>query len=151
MSDMAVSAFRTDLEKLVDLRMKEAKILLDHQVWDGAYYLAGYAVEFALKVRIISDLMKSDGFPDLNFAKKFYQHELTALLALTKLKDEMTTDPSVSAHWEIAKDWSEQSRYQIGRTEKDAPGLYDAIEKGGGCRGSRRAGRRSIERRPPAH
>ncbi|OYV86886.1 MAG: DNA-binding protein, partial [Planctomycetia bacterium 21-64-5] len=45
---------RSDFEKLVDLRMKEAKLLLDQSDWDGAYYLVGYAVEGALKIRIIS-------------------------------------------------------------------------------------------------
>ena len=28
------------------------------------------------------------------------------------------------------KDWSEQSRYEIGKAEKEAMELYDAIEKG---------------------
>ena len=36
------------------LRLREAKLLLDAKDWDGAYYLAGYAVEFALKIRIIA-------------------------------------------------------------------------------------------------
>ena len=31
---------------------------------------------------------------------------------------------------EIVKDWSEQSRYEIGKTEQEATDLYDAIEKG---------------------
>src|SRR5206468_5721773 len=61
---MTVVTSRSDFEKLMVLRMKEAKLLLDQKDWDGAYYLAGYAVEFALKIRIISQLMKSNSFPD---------------------------------------------------------------------------------------
>lgn len=51
---MTVVTSRSDFEKLMDLRLWEAKLLLDQQDWDGTYYLAGYAVEFALKIRIIA-------------------------------------------------------------------------------------------------
>src|SRR5882724_5210014 len=47
---MTVVTSRADFEKLMDLRMKEAKLLLDQKDWDGAYYLSGYAVEFATKL-----------------------------------------------------------------------------------------------------
>src|SRR5437588_13131410 len=68
---MTVVTSRSDFEKLMDLRLKEAKLLLDQKDWDGAYYLAGYAVEFALKIRIISQLMKSDSFPEKRLAENF--------------------------------------------------------------------------------
>ena len=127
---MAVVTSRADFEKLMDLRMKEAKLLLDQKDWDGAYYLVGYAVEFALKIRIISQLMKSDSFPDKKLAENFYKHELTLLRKLAGLDDEMNKDTAISAYWAIVSGWSEQSRYEIGRTEKEATDLYDAIEKG---------------------
>src|SRR5437588_4811383 len=120
---MTVVTSRADFERLMLLRMKEAKHLLDQKDGDGAYYLAGYAVEFALKIRIISQLMKSDSFPDKKLAENFYKHELTLLRKLAGLEDEMDSDGAVSPQWEIVKDWSEQSRYQIGKTEKDATEL----------------------------
>ncbi len=46
------------------------------------------------------------------------------------LDDEMDNDAAVSSQWNIVKDWSEQSRYEIGRTEKETTDLYEAIEKG---------------------
>ncbi len=127
---MTVVTSRADFEKLMDLRMKEAKLLLDQKDWDGAYYLAGYAVEFALKIRIISQLLKSDSFPDKKLAENFYKHELTLLRKLAGLDDEMDNEAAVSPQWDIVKDWSEQSRYEIGKAEKEATDLYDAIEKG---------------------
>jgi len=127
---MPVVTSRADFEKLMDLRMKEAKLLLDQKDWDGAYYLAGYAVEFALKIRIISQLMKSDSFPEKKLAGHFYKHELTLLRKLAGLDDEMDNDAAVSPQWDLVKDWSEQTRYEIGKTEKEATDLYDAIEKG---------------------
>jgi HEPN domain-containing protein len=127
---MIVVTSRADFEKLIALRMSEAKLLLDQKDWDGAYYLAGYAVEFALKVRIISQLMKSDSFPDKKLAENFYKHELTLLRKLAELDDEMDKDATVSLQWDIVKDWNEQSRYEIGRMEPEARDLYEAIEKG---------------------
>ena len=127
---MAVVTSRADFEKLMDLRLKEAKLLLDQKDWDGAYYLAGYAVEFALKIRIISQLMKSDSFPDKKLAENFYKHELSLLRNLAGLDDEMDNDAGISPQWDIVRNWSEQTRYQIGKTEKEAVDLYEAIEKG---------------------
>lgn len=127
---MTIVTSRADFEKLMVLRMKEAKLLLDQKDWDGAYYLAGYAVEFALKIRVISQLMKSDSFPDKKLAEDFYKHDLTVLRKAARLHDEMDKDAAVRSHWDIVKGWSEQSRYEIGKAEKQAIDLYDAIEKG---------------------
>jgi len=127
---MTVVTSRSNFEKLMDLRMKEAKLLLDKKDWDGAYYLVGYAVEFALKIRIISQLMQSDSFPDKKLAENFYKHELTLLRKLADLDVEMDDDAGVSPQWGIVKDWSEQSRYGIGKTEYEATDLYEAIERG---------------------
>jgi len=46
---MTVVTSQSDFEKLMVLRLKEAELLLRHRDWDGAYYLAGYAVEFTLR------------------------------------------------------------------------------------------------------
>ena len=127
---MIVVTTRSDFEKLMELRLKEAKHLLDQSDWDGAYYLSGYAVEFALKIRIIAQLMKSDSFPDKKLAENFYKHELTLLRKLAGLDDEMNNDAAVSPQWDIVKDWSEQTRYTLGKTEPEARDLYEAIEKG---------------------
>lgn len=127
---MTVVTSRADFEKLMDLRMKEAKLLLDQKDWDGAYYLVGYAVEFALKIRIISRLMKSDSFPEKKLAENFYKHELTLLRNFAGLEDEMDNDAAVRDQWKTVKDWNEQSRYQIGKGANDATDLYNAIENG---------------------
>lgn len=43
---------RTDFQQLADSRLLEAKTLLANNLFDGAVYLAGYALELALKARI---------------------------------------------------------------------------------------------------
>ncbi len=127
---MTVVTSKSVFEKLMKLRLEEANLLLTHKDWDGAYYLAGYAVEFALKIRIIANLIKSDSFPDKKLAENFYKHELTLLRKLAELDDEMDNDSVVSPQWDIVKDWSEQARYMVGKSEKDATDLYDAIKDG---------------------
>jgi HEPN domain-containing protein len=66
------------------MRLDEAKVLLDAGKWAGAYYLAGYAVECALKA-CVARLMQAEVFPDKDFAVKCYTHNLEALLALAGL------------------------------------------------------------------
>jgi hypothetical protein len=126
---MTVVTSRADFEKLLALRLAEANILLAQNDWGGAYYLAGYAIEFALKIRIISQVMKSDSFPDKKLAENFYKHDLAVLRKAAGLEDEMSQDTVVDAQWDFVKDWSEQSRYQVGKTEQQARNLCDAIEK----------------------
>ena len=127
---MTVVTSRADFEKLTEIRMVEAKHLLIQEDWDGAYYLAGYAVEFALKIRMIARLMKSDSFPDRKLTENFYKHDLTVIRKSAGLDDEMDEDGAVSPQWDTVKDWSKQSRYQIGKTKKEAKDFYDAIENG---------------------
>jgi HEPN domain-containing protein len=54
---------RKDLQALSNVRLKEAKALLGAGLWDGAYYLAGYAVECALKACIAKQTQRYE-FPD---------------------------------------------------------------------------------------
>ena len=67
---------KTDLEQLADLRLAEAVALLGltPPMPDGAYYLAGYAVECALKA-CIAKLTDRHDFPDKNFAAKCFTHK----------------------------------------------------------------------------
>ncbi|HEY5313026.1 MAG TPA: hypothetical protein VIK18_10925 [Pirellulales bacterium] len=121
---------RAEFEQLIDLRLLEAKALLDRGYWDGAYYLAGYSIEYALKIRLIAELMRSNSFPDRLLAAKFYQHNLQELRKLARMEGEMDADPALKIQWAIVRDWSEQSRYASGKTEKEARELLDAIENG---------------------
>ena len=43
---------RNDFQQLADVRINEAEALLVQGKYDGAYYLAGYAVECGLKACI---------------------------------------------------------------------------------------------------
>src|SRR5207248_9891874 len=60
--------------------------LLDLGMWDGAYYLAGYAVEVALKACIIKAVMATDAFPEKKFSENCWTHDLEKLIVLAGLK-----------------------------------------------------------------
>lgn len=68
---------RSDFKKLAVLRLKEAKVLLDNKCYEGAYYLAGYAVECALKACIAKNTKRFEFPPKPKFVQDLYQHDLT--------------------------------------------------------------------------
>ena len=53
---------QAEFQRLADERVEEARALLAVGKWGGAYYLAGYGVELALKSCIIKHLMATDAF-----------------------------------------------------------------------------------------
>ena len=72
---------RKNLQTLTELRLKEAKVLLDQGFQDGAYYLLGYAVECALKSCIAKQFREYD-FPDKKLVLDSHTHELSKLLSV---------------------------------------------------------------------
>lgn len=121
---------QAEFRALADVRLAEAKGLLDLGMWDGAYYLTGYAVEVALKACIIKKLMATDAFPKKSFSTDCYTHSVESLLDLAGLHSARAVataaDPSLSTNWGLSKDWSEQKRYHR-ITEAEARALYDAV------------------------
>ena len=111
------------------MRIREAKILLDADEGSGAYYLAGYAVECALKACIAAKF-KEHEFPDKNFVMQIYSHDLENLLRHAGLENDPGLDPKSNSklrdYWSIVKDWDETKRYEE-TTRKDAEALYSAI------------------------
>ena len=69
---------RTDLQLLADDRLADAEILLANGRFGAAYYLAGYAVECALKA-CIAKLTKAEDFPIKNSTSTVYMHDLKKL------------------------------------------------------------------------
>lgn len=121
---------RVEFQELAVVRIAEAKALLDAGHFDGAYYLAGYAVECALKA-CVARLTKPDDFPPHHgVVAKYYTHNVEVLVEHALLNPMRTQDfqanPALAANWAIAKRWSEGSRYTR-VTAADANRLYDAI------------------------
>ncbi|MGP8244963.1 MAG: hypothetical protein ACLQVN_10650 [Bryobacteraceae bacterium] len=70
---------RKDLQLLARTRLAEAKALSGTGFPDGAYYLAGYAVECALKACIARGTRRHD-FPDKGSVDASYTHKLKDLV-----------------------------------------------------------------------
>ena len=121
---------RADFHKLTEIRMKEAKVLLDRKCHEGAYYLAGYAVECALKACIAKRTLAHDFPPKPQVVRDYYQHDIPSLAKLAGLESELNKRLSVvqfSANWALVSKWSEQGRYETHIDSKDARDLYRAI------------------------
>ena len=122
---------RTELQTLAEIRVKEAKALLDAGLWDGAYYLAGYAVEFALKACILARVERTGViFEDKKFSEKCWTHDLNELITLAELeanrKAEASAKPQFGVYWTLVAKWSEKARYER-KSQADAEALYQAI------------------------
>lgn len=122
---------RADLQQLAELRLREAQALLVAGLADGAYYLAGYAVECALKACIAKRTREHD-FPDKKLVDDSYTHNLKELFRLAELKSdwdaELSVNPAQKTNWTVVQSWSEASRYERRRTPQETIDLLNAIE-----------------------
>jgi len=113
------------------LRLQEATALLRHGYPQGAYYLAGYAVECALKACIAKRTGRFD-FPDKRVANEAWKHDLEALLGTAGLADELAKElersKSLELNWNLVRDWSEESRYLTDIPVEDAKLLLGACK-----------------------
>jgi len=122
---------RADFQQLADLRMAEAHALLTlpRPMPDAAFYLAGYAVECALKACIAKGFGLEE-WPDKQFVADCHTHEILKLVKLADIEKVRAADaaanPKLATNWTIVKDWSERSRYERHDLAK-AQRLYEAI------------------------
>ena len=121
---------RADLQTLADLRVGDAKVLLDGGRFAAAYYLLGYAVECALKASVAKQIRQRD-FPDKQLILDSYTHDLEKLLRISGLRSEfdkrVATDKPFEVSWTTIKDWNENSRYDATTTEVKARDLFGAV------------------------
>jgi hypothetical protein len=115
--------------------VRDAEVLLASEQWPGAYHMAGYALECALKSCILKHIddtgiiFKDKEYLD-KLPKKLWTHDLEQLMDLANLRVEFDqacgANPQLGAHWGIAKDWVEISRYER-KSKDEASALYKAI------------------------
>lgn len=115
-------------------RIADAQSLLASGRWSFAYYVAGYAVECALKSCVLSRTVHTGAvFTDRKFAEKCFTHDLEALVTLAGLRAEWDARSAASyaggqfaRFWTVVAQWKETSRYQP-KTEGEAKDLFEAI------------------------
>ena len=127
MRDVAI--YRRDFRTLAELRAEEARVLLRSRRQLGAYYLAGYAVECALKACIAKQRKRFEFPPKRSIVERMYSHNLDSLLDAADLKaqleKEIAANPDFAANWNTVRDWTSESRYETsGLNGKE---LYNAV------------------------
>lgn len=112
---------RSDLKKLAVMRLSDAKALLKTRRNNaGAYYIAGYTVECAIKACIAK---KQGQYPFPEFIKendlraKYYTHSLEILIKTadlqSRLDSERNTNADFNRNWRlVSTTWDETYRYQ---------------------------------------
>lgn len=104
---------RQEFQRLAEERLEDAEALLSAGRFGGAYYVAGYAVECALKA-CIARKTRAESWPPKNVDKSHYTHDLEKLLLTAGLKNDqqLETDGNLKTNWLAVSDWSEESRYE---------------------------------------
>ena len=115
-----VSVNRREFQVLSRIRLREARALAKLGMHHGAYYLAGYCIECALKACIAKATRRHE-FPDKKRADLSYTHNLRDLLrvaGLEKTQEQAAQrDPVFLKKWDIVPLWSERSRYVTSSAE----------------------------------
>lgn len=110
---------RKDFQRLAELRAKEAATLSKTGSQQGAYYLAGFAVECALKACIAKHTRRHDFPADKDYAGKVYTHNLDQLLKLAhldaQLDIDMKTQSQLAKNWDLVRGWKVDSRYETSK------------------------------------
>ncbi|WP_155992217.1 HEPN domain-containing protein [Fodinicurvata fenggangensis] len=113
---MAHGLKKADLQTLAQTKVDDALLLFDRGRFSNAYYLGGYAVEFALKACIAARI-ETDTIPDKKFVTSIFTHDLVTLINVSGLSNELkkqeNSDDEFHANWGIVSKWSEQKRYEV--------------------------------------
>ena len=122
---------RTDLQLLSQERLYDAQALIAASRWSGAYYLAGYSLECALKSSVLRHLEQTGIiFEDKRFVEKCWTHDLETLVKIADLEAKrgiaISANAQLGTNWLLAKDWDESFRYR-NSTQQQAQMLYHAI------------------------
>jgi hypothetical protein len=107
-------------------RLQEAAILCDNGKYDGAFYLAGYAIELMLKAKICErfdvDNLFDETSKDISKVRNSVKiHDISSLLVFSGLRNKLENDKSTNDVLELTINklfdaqkclWSELHRYQ---------------------------------------
>jgi HEPN domain-containing protein len=98
------------------MRAQEAGVLAKNGNEEGAFYLAGLAVECALKACIAKKMRRHDFPLPAKDANRVYTHDLSELLKLAELEGDLDTamrrSRGLTENWIIVQNWKVESRYE---------------------------------------
>lgn len=127
-----MSLTRVDAQRLAQEKLDDARLLADHQRYSTAYYLAGYAVEIALKAAVARSIV-AETIPAKGTIDRVYTHDFSRLVTIAGLDASLrraSADEDFLANWNTVGRWSPESRYAIVNSYACAA-LIDAIVRPG--------------------
>lgn len=125
------------LKGLAQDRLDEAKLMYQNNFYQGAYYLAGYAAEFALKALICKRLgveVFIGGAGLAEVAKALQTHHLPTLMVFSglflALQEEKINNETLFKAWSKVSEWTEQRRYMpLECSQQTVSNFINATEK----------------------
>lgn len=124
-----------DIVDIADLRLKEAEVLYENNLYDGCIYLVGYCVELLLKARIAMLLDLPNMFVTLgrDVIRPFKIHRLADLAIYAGLQKKLSEsdNETFKRYWSLLiSNWSEELRYEkcSSCTQEQAQNLLKAIK-----------------------
>ena len=136
------------LKYLISNKIKDAKTLMENKRLATSIYIAGYAVEIALKYKICRTLHFNQGFPETKQEINNYltyinrnnaqplsirlvdirNHDLNQLLFYSGV--ELLIKSSFFPEWAIVNQWNPELRYKKSRVlQKTAESYYESATK----------------------
>ena len=117
------------------MRLEESNVLYASGHFAGAYYLAGYTIEFLLK-HVICQKLGVDIFDNSltsnKVAKTFYTHDVSNLFILSglfeKLSREKAENNDLAKAYDKVENWSEKRRYELTCSQQTAKEFLKAVE-----------------------
>ena len=112
---MGLGLRRSDLQAVAQAKIDDASLLAQNNRFSNAYYLAGYAVEIALKA-CIAKQFTADAIPEKSFVNSIYVHNLKSLVGLAGLSADFKikgdADPAFAANFALVAQWDPDVRYE---------------------------------------
>lgn len=136
------------LRTLISQKLKDADVLIANRLYSAAIYLAGYALELALKLKICKIFKFVQGFPENKAEFSFYQTSVKSqkLLvgAITQIRDirnhdlnkllffsgvEYKIKSKFLNEWSLVFGWDPEMRYKMQKVlKKEAIENVEAIK-----------------------
>jgi hypothetical protein len=120
---------------MTEERIKDAQALIRGKRWSFAYYVAGYAVECALKSCLLAQMIQTGWvFEDKAKIEECLTHDFGKLIRIAGLTNELNASLTSSAasngafakNWTTVIQWKVTDRYQS-KTKSESMTLRDAI------------------------
>jgi hypothetical protein len=122
---------QADLRSLAQERILDVDALIKGGRWSFAYYIAGYAVECALKSCFLARMIYTGWvFQEKAKIAECLTHDFEELVKLSgllpELNDQLASNTAFVGNWGTAIQWKVTDRYGH-KTEAEAKSLYAAI------------------------